>query len=45
MEVMKEVDSMEVKLEVMINVLEEVIVKVIMHWWWKRESGVEVENH
>ena len=45
MEVMKEVDSMEVKLEVMINVLEEVIVKVITHWWWKRESGVEVENH
>lgn len=44
MEVMKELDSMEVKLEVMITVLEEVIVKVIVHWWWKCESGVEVEN-
>ena len=41
MEVMKEVDSMEVKLEVIIIVLEEVIVKVITHWWWKRESGVK----
>lgn len=29
----KELDSMEVKLEVMITVLEEVIVKVIVHWW------------
>lgn len=33
--VKKEMKSVEVKLDVMIIVLEEVIVKVTEHWWWK----------